>query len=183
MKRDALAVIIGSLLALSCVIAIAPNAIENFRFHLGFYDGEGVEEELVSTVKKFDRLYVGFFTSGGDLSRLPEFPAAPLVKRRIVQEINSWSGRGDIFSHDRHMFEINDVDLFRLDMGYVETAESWRYLMRDRATGHRAEGEKSAYIRVRYILRKQGAQWRVEDFEVYGAGDEIPPVASGWTGY
>ena len=131
MKRDTFALAAGAFLALSVILISNQNAIENFRFHSGFYDSVGVEEELVSTVRKFDRLYVEFYTSGGDISPLNEFPAANLVKRRIVQEIEGWAMKDSIFSHDRYMFEIRDVRLFRPDMGYVETAESWKYLLRN----------------------------------------------------
>ncbi len=180
MKRDVLAIVVGAILAVAVIFIVQPDAMENYRFHFGSYDTEQVEGELVETVKTFDKLYVKFFTSGGDLSSLHEFPAANLVKRRIVQEINSWSKKDSIFSHDRYMFEIKEVRLVRADMGYVETAESWMYLLRNLNTGKRTKGSKKANIRVRYILRNVDSKWRVEDFEVYDNNDDIPPLADGW---
>ncbi len=180
MKRDVLAIVVGAMLAVAVIFFVQPDAMENYRFHMGSYDAAQVEDELVATVKEFDKLYVNFFTSGGDLSRLHEFPAANLVKRRIVQEINSWSEKDSIFSHDRYMFEIKDVRHFRADRGYVETAESWMYLLRNLNTGKRAKGSKRADIRVRYILYKLDGQWRVEDFEVYNIEDDIPALADTW---
>jgi hypothetical protein len=182
MMRPLAALFIGVLGALAIVLPRTPGAWEHLRFRLGLLDVEAMQAEAVTTVKHFDTLYVRFFTSGGDLTGLSDFPAANLVKRRIVQDINAWTAQGGILSHDRMAFEFKSVDVLAPDRAVVVTEEIWQYLLRDIVTGSRTENGKINAIRVRYILRRHETRWRVEEFEVYGANDDIPPLVYRWGG-
>ena len=177
---DIIAVGLGILLAISAVILTEADSIDNFRFRAGLVDMERMKEELKATVIKFDRKYVALYTSGGDYIHLNDMPAANLLKRWLVQDVNSWSSEGMILSHDRYALNIKDVELLGPDMAAVVTAENWVLLMRNRETGKRTRGQKKNLIRVRYILKRIEGAWKVLDFEVYAPEDELPPLAGTW---
>jgi hypothetical protein len=156
------------------------DALYNLSFNLGISDRKPMEEKVIDTVRQFDRMYVALFTSGGDYLSLRGMPAADLLKRRLVQDVNSWSAQGRILSHDRHALNINKVDMISSHMATVETAESWVLILRDRQTGRRMKNQKQNQVRVRYILREYDAGWKVLDFEVYTPESGIPPLAEIW---
>lgn len=188
MMRDALAMLVGLIGAFVILLSTAVDAGRNLRFYLGLYDRAALTAEIDRTVRDFDSLYVRFFTSGGDLAALGVFPAENLVKRRIVQDINSWSVRDQILSHDRFFFKVANVELLNPVLAAVETEEAWAFIVRDRVTGQRlgdraggkAGGRQNNNIQVRYYLRRHPGGWRVAEFEVYAPGDEIPPVPALW---
>ena len=181
MRRSLAAILLGAVGALSLAFFTTAGAGDNLLFHLGMMDMEPAEREAELTVRMFDKLYVRFYTSGGDLTGLNVFPAANLVKRRIVQDINSWAEQGMILSHDRMVFEVKAVRIIGPATAIVETNEIWQYIIRDLVTGSRTKEGKSNLIKVRYILRSSGGKWRVEEFEVFGAGDKLPPLGKLWS--
>lgn len=184
--RDVLALALGVVAAIAVVLFTTPEAGRNLRFHLGLFDRQAISAEVESTVMEFDSMYARFFTSGGDLTGLGEFPAENLVKRRIVQDINSWSMRDQILSHDRFKFRILNIELLNPSMAAVETEEAWAFIVRDRKTGQRLigreGGQQNNNIKARYYLRRGARGWRVAEFEVYAPGDNIPPVPRRWRG-
>ncbi len=180
MRRHLAAILLGAVGALALSFFTSAGAGDNLFFHLGMLDMEPAEREAELTVRRFDNLYVRFYTSGGDLTGLNVFPAANLVKRRIVQDINAWAEQGRILSHDRMSWEVKAVRIIAPDTAIVETDEAWQYIIRDIATGSRTKEEKTNLIKVRYILRSAGGKWRVEEYEVFGAGDKLPPLGERW---
>lgn len=177
--RDVPAVVLGAFLALAAVL-FSGDSIDNFRFHAGLVDMDRMKAELEATVRSFDRKYVALYTSGGDYSQLNDMPAVNLLKRRLVQDVNSWISEGMILSHDRYALNIKGIELIRPDRAAVVTAENWVLLLRNRETGKRARGQKKNLIRVRYILQRIEGAWKVLEFEVYAPYEELPPLAEVW---
>lgn len=179
--RQVLAALLGVALAIGVIAVRQDDALSNLRFHTGLADIDAMKAEAEAALRTFDKKYVAIFTSGGDLEYLRDMPAANLVKRRIVQDLNSWTEKGRILSHDRMAFEISDVEIFMPDRASVVTAENWSFLIRDLETGKRISGEGgSSKIRGRYILQRFEDGWKVIDFIVYDIADEVPPVEDIW---
>jgi len=162
----------GVLLALVLSIASSGGAaMYNLRYNLGMLNTPEIHSELQETVELFNKRYVALFTSGGDMSHLSGMPAENLVKRRIVQDINIWTADGKILSHDKQGIEFLNVELLRSDMAFVDTRESWNFILRDRTTGSRTKSGKSVNIAVRYILRPDRGSWRVSDYLISSMED------------
>lgn len=176
-----IAVCAGVILAFALAMDLAgERALYHMRFNLGMIDREPIKEDLIRTVKQFDRMYVALFTSGGEYANLNDMPAANSLKRRLVQDVNSWILKGRILSHDRHALNIRKVEIIKSDFATVETDENWVLLLRSRETGKRLGSQKQNLIKVRYILTDKGGVWNVLDFEVYAPDSPVPPLSKAW---
>jgi hypothetical protein len=177
---DVAAATIGVMLAFFVNIIAVDDALYNLRFWARLLDREPIRAEIEEVVREFDRKYVLLYTTGGDLSHLADLPAANMIKRRIVQDINSWRSQGKILSHDRHALNIKKVEIIRPDRAAVVTAENWVLIMRSLATGSRTKEQKHNLVRIRYILQRNQGLWRVIEYEVFGPDDEVPALAEIW---
>ena len=177
MIKNILSICFGTLLALSVSFIADDNAAENFRFHMGLYDTAADEKQLENTLKLFNRNFATLFNTGGDLSSaLNEFPAANMIKRRVVQEINDWARQEKVLVYDKDVFDIEEIDLLSPARAVVVAREVWFLNVQNRLARNEKSGVKASPIRVRYILKKIDDKWGVIEYEVFGKDDTIPVI-------
>jgi len=176
MKNKIYAVIVGVILASLTSFLTHENAFYNLRFHLGLYDRVSEEKDIEKTLRLFNRYFATFFSTGGSLEGLNEFPAANLIKRRIFQEINDWKKEGYLLVYDRDVFKIESVEMLDPISAVAIAKEVWFLNVQDLNTRRYVSPVKADPIRVRYFLEKIGKKWQVVEYEVFGAQDEIPPL-------
>lgn len=177
MIKNILSISCGILLALSASFFATDNAAENLRFHLGVYDTAADEKQVENTLKLFNRNFATLFNTGGDLSAaLNEFPAANMIKRRVVQEINDWARQDKVLVYDKDVFEIEKIDLLSPARAVVIAREVWFLNVQNRLARHKKSGVKASPIRVRYLLKKIDNKWGVIEYEVFGKDDTIPVI-------
>ena len=175
MIKNILSICFGTLLALAVSLFSADNAAENLRFHMGLYDTAAEEKQVENTLKLFNRNFATLFNTGGDQSAaLNEFPAANMIKRRVVQEINDWARQDKVLVYDKDVFEIEEIDLLSPARAVVVSREVWFLNVQNRQARHEKSGVKASPIRVRYFLKKIDDKWGVIEYAVFGKDDPIP---------
>ncbi len=175
MVKNIVSIICGVTLALMLSFFANSNALMNLRFHLGLYDIPAEEKQVEDTLKLFNRNFATLFNTGGDLSvALNEFPAANMIKRRVVQEINDWAGNNKVLVYDKDVFEIETIILLSPGRALAVTREVWFLNVQNRENRREKSGVKASPIRVRYFLKKIDSKWRVIEYEVFGKDDDIP---------
>jgi hypothetical protein len=177
--KNIYASIVGIILACLTSFFIHENSLYNFRFHLGLYDGEAEERAIEDTLRLFNRHFATFFNTGGSLQGLNEFPAANLIKRRIFQEINNWRKNNSLLVYDRDVFKIEFIKLMDPVSAIALAKEVWFLNVQDIDTRRYISPVKAAPVKVRYFLKKIEKKWQVVEYEVFGEGDEVPPVNKG----
>lgn len=175
MRREIVSSALGALLAIAAAVATMPGAGSYFRHSLGLWDEKASRGELVATITAFNQYYAKFFDTGGDLDGLHLFPASNLLKRRMVQDINSWSEMGLVLVHDKFGLEVDSITILSPEKAVAVTSESWALMVRSRDGREAPRGTQSLNIRVRYILERKSGAWTVSDFDVYSPQDEVPP--------
>jgi len=177
MKQNIISGAAGILLALCVSLFSHEQGLINFGFSLGMYDNEKGEKEIEETLKLFNRNFASFFNTGGSLAGLNEFPAANMIKRRIFQEVNEWKKNNQIIVYDKDVFELENVDLLSPVSAVAVAREVWFLTIQDRDTRKSLmSGVKANPIKVRYLMGKEGDNWRVIEYEVFGVDDDIPEL-------
>lgn len=177
MVKNIVSIICGVALALMLSFFTNNNALMNLRFHLGLYDTPAEEKQVEDTLKLFNRNFATLFNTGGDLSVvLNEFPAANMIKRRVVQEINDWAKNNKVLVYDKDVFELEKIDLLSPGRALALAREVWFLNVQDRENRHKKSGVKANPVRVRYLLKKIENKWRVIEYEVFGEGDTVPEM-------
>ncbi len=175
MVKNIVSIICGVILALMLSFFTNNNALVNLRFHLGLYDTTAEEKQVEDTLKLFNRNFATLFNTGGDLSvALNEFPAANMIKRRVVQEINDWAGNNKVLVYDKDVFELEKIHLLSPGRALAVAREVWFLNVQNRDTRREKSGVKASPIRVRYLLKKIGNKWGVIEYEVFGKDDTVP---------
>jgi hypothetical protein len=174
MKRIS-AVIVGFIIAISVSYYIHDDGLANLRFKLGLIDRDEDYKAIEETIKLFNRYYATFFSTGGNLEGLGRFPAANLIKRRVVQEINQWRQENKVLTYDKDVFDLERVELLGPEKAIALTREVWFLNIQKFNTREKLKGVKVNPIRVRYILIKRQGAWKIEEYEVFHIQDEVPP--------
>ena len=152
------------------------NGLQNLSFHLGARNDRNVRGEIEETLNQFNRNFATFFNTGGSTEILNEFPASPLIKRRIFQEIGQWTKENAVLVYDKDLFELETAELMRPDAAVAVAREVW-FVTLQNAESRKAIGEMKANpLRVRYLLKRSGRRWQVETYEVFGEKEEMPPL-------
>jgi hypothetical protein len=180
MKRDIAAAAAGLVLAVAVFFLKADGAWEGIRFRLGLVDRQAVVLEVKDAVSVFNIYYARLFSAAGDVEGLNLFPADNLIKRRVIQEINTWKERGVALVYDRHALDIKSVELLGPRRAVTVTEETWALVLRDLATGKKSAGSKVLQARYRYLLGKIDGAWKVLAYDVYGMNDPMPSVPESW---
>ena len=135
------------------------DPLVNFRFHAGIYNTADEEKAVEKTLNEFNRHFATLFNAGGDLSALNFIPAANLIKRRIVQEINEWARNDKVLVYDKDVFEIDEIELYSPVKAVAIATEVWFLNVQSRQKRHEKSGVKASPIKVRYILEKHNGRW------------------------
>lgn len=175
--KNVLSVIAGILVALAVSLATNPDGVNNALFRAGLIDPEASQEEITETINLFNAYFSSFFSTGGSLEGLGVFPAANLIKRWTVQEINTWKDEGKVLVYDKDRIEIESIELKGPRLAVAVTRELWFMSLQDLRTRERLSRVKANPIRVRYVLRKHGRGWRIEEYEVFDMKDQLPPLS------
>ncbi len=177
MVKNIVSIICGVILALILSFFANHNALMNLRFHLGLYDTPTEEKKIEATLKLFNRNFATLFNTGGNLAlSLNEFPAANMIKRRVVQEINDWAGNNKVLVYDKDVFELEKIDLISPERAMAVSREVWFLNVQNRKNRSEKSGVKANPIRVRYLLKKIDNKWLVIEYEVFGKDDDIPEM-------
>jgi hypothetical protein len=175
MKKNLISGAAGIILALFVSFISHEQGLMNLGFHLGTYESEKEEKKIEDTLRLFNRNFASFFNTGGGLAGLNEFPAANMIKRRIFQEINDWKKNNQIIVYDRDVFELESIDLMSPVSAVAIAREVWFLTVQDRETRKSlSRGVKANPVRIRYLMKKDGDNWRVLEYEVFGVDDDIP---------
>lgn len=175
MRRLLISAMLGAALALLVAMVIKPGSVERLSYSLGFWDEEAARRDALAALESFNQYYAKFYNTGGDLEGLGIFPAANLVKRRIVQDINSWTEMNLVLVYDKFGVEAEDVSVLSPERALIVTRESWALMVKQRDDRRVGKGMQSLSIRVRYILGKGAGKWKVDEYEVYTIEDALPP--------
>jgi hypothetical protein len=173
--KGIVAVIAGFIIAMSVSFYLHSDGFDNFRFNVGLYDKEAEHRDIEKTIKLFNRYFATFFNTGGNLEGLDIIPAANLVKRRIVQEINQWRTENKVLTYDKDDFELEHIELLGPREAVAVAREVWFLNVQEFGTRKKLKGIKANPIRVRYILVKYKGDWKIEEYEVFHVDDEVPP--------
>ena len=175
MKMNLVSGAAGIILALCVSFISHEQGLRNLGFHVGIYENEKEEKKIEETLRLFNRNFASFFNTGGSLAGLNEFPAANMIKRRIFQEINDWKKNNQIIVYDRDVFELESIDLMSPVNAVAIAREVWFLNVQDRETRKSlSRGVKANPVRIRYLMKKDGDNWRVLEYEVFGVDDDIP---------
>ncbi len=180
MRRDVAAAAAAIALAFAVFLVKADGAWEGLRFRLGLINREAAIKEVKDTVSVFNIYYARLFSAAGDVEGLNLFPADNLIKRRVIQEINSWKEQGIALVYDRHALDIKSVELLGPRRAVVLTEETWALVPRDITTGRKPPGAKTLRCRYRYLLGKIDGEWKVLEYDVYNMIDQLPPISKSW---
>ena len=175
MIKKVIAAILGALLALCVAMLIKHGSVDHLKYSLGLWDKEAARKEVLAALDSFTQYYSKFFNTGGDLEGLGVFPAANLVKRRIVQDINAWTDQNLVLVYDKFGFEVESVEVLSPEKSLVVTKESWALMVRQRDNRSIGKGMQSLSMRVRYIFGREAGIWKVQEYEVYTIDDDIQP--------
>ncbi|MEF9426676.1 MAG: hypothetical protein L0956_05720, partial [Candidatus Mariimomonas ferrooxydans] len=175
MKRNVSSLITGIIIALTVSLFTHDNSLHYLRFHLNLYDTATEEKTIEDTLRLFNKHFATFFNTGGNLGGLNEFPAANLIKRRIVQEINEWTKNNQILVYDRDIFEIEQTVFLSPERAVTVAQEVWFLNVQNKQDRKEKSGVKASPIRIRYFLKKLDSRWRVIEYEVFGKDNDIPP--------
>jgi len=161
---------------LGCLAAFLTHdfALDNAKFNL-FGPDKYQAELLENTIRLFNKSYAGFYDTGGITGALNSFPADPLVKRRIFQDIGALMSRGELLVHDLHKTEFMRIAQPTRLSAIVETRELWDMWIKYLESGERS-GSMARVCQVRYYLRPGPGRWDVWDFEVYDGDAVMPPA-------
>lgn len=170
----------GAALALVVFLAMGGGAWKGLRFRTGFFDREDAIQQARETVAVFNIYYARFLSSAGDVEGLNLFPADNLIKRRVIQEINSWKERGSALVFDKHALNITGVELLGPERAVVTTEERWALVLRETATGRKTSGVKILHGRYRYLVGGLGNAGKVLEYDVFNMQDPLPPVPESW---
>lgn len=180
MRAALISVTVGVALAISVSFLTHDGAAHNFGVRLGLQARQAQESEVRKTVALFNRHYALFFSTGGSTEWLNEFPASNLVKRRIFQEIDML-GQDDVVAvYDKDVVKVESVRFMDPSRASVVTTEAWFIGARRAASQNRLPGFGKRFLRSRYLLMKTDRGWRVVDFEVFSAEDNVPQLR--WQG-
>lgn len=175
-----LSAVAGALIALMAFFVRVDGAVDGIKFRLGMWDKESAKSQVAETIQSFNSYYARFFSTGGDLEGLGTFPAENMIKRRIVQEINTWTADGKALVYDKYAVEVKDVELLSPVLATATVNESWSLMLRDTSVKQRRAGTKSLNIQVRYMLGRLDDQWKVLEYYVYGPDEEMLPAPEVW---
>jgi len=164
----------GAGIALLVALGTNPAGMRNLRFHLGWYDRSAREAQIGETLKIFNRLFATFYATGGRLEGLNDFPAGQMVKRRVFQDIFTFTEQNAILVYDRDLFQLKKVRLPDPERAVALADEVWFLTLQESATRKAKGPSKANRLQVRYLLRAEQGVWRVVDFEVYGPDDVVP---------
>jgi len=181
MKKYIFAVIVGAMCAVGLFVLLHKNAVRDAEFRLGLYDTSADEESIKKTLAAFNKIYATIYDTGGTTKQLNEFPAANLVKRRIYQEVYNWKDGGKVLAYDKFDVKPESVELIGPDRAVAITQEAWGLLLKKLVGGESiSEGQKPLEIKVRYILGRTDAGWKVLEYEVYAPSGEVPELGEAW---
>lgn len=166
----------AALAAVVAAFATTPGSGGQFRFKVGQFDSEGEKREIAETLKLFSATYAGFYVSGGNPEGLRSFPAEMMIKRRIFMDINSYREAGLVFALDRDRSDIKEIRFADATHAAATADEFWFMQFQNAATRRPLSAKKANFVTVRYFLKKQWGKWIVLEYEVYGQGDELPPL-------
>ena len=176
-KKYTAAVIGGAILALAFSFFSHRDSIDNFIFSLGLYKAHEAEKDIERTLKIFNRNFSSFFNTGGRLEGLNEFPAANMIKRRVLQEVQDWNKSGRLLVYDKDSFELEGIEFLGPARAIAVAREVWFLNIQEKDTRRKLSPVKANQIRVRYIMKKVEGRWIVVEFEVFGLDDEIIPIS------
>lgn len=180
MKRKIfLTVILGLITGLSLSFFSHPESKEYLLYHLGLMDTAGLKQKIDNTIREFNQYFAKFFNTAGDLEGLNKIPAAPLIKRRIFQEINQWKKQGKVLVYDRDVYKLLKVDFLSPDTVIAVSKELWFLTIEDLKTRRYISPVKALPIKVRYTLKRDKRYsngWIVVEYEVFGKDDTIMPI-------
>jgi hypothetical protein len=176
MNKNIISFIAAVMTALALSYFFNEDPLDNLKFHTGLYNTAEEKKVIEMTLKQFNKHFATLFNTGGELQSLNYIPAANLVKRRIVQELNEWSSNNQVLVYDRDVFEIKNIEILSPKRAVVMANEVWFLNVQNREKRHEKSGVKANPIKVRYILGKHDDRWKVIELEVYGKDDSIPPL-------
>lgn len=150
------------------------GAFDHLLFHLGLYDQKKEREAIESAVRLYTKISSSFYSTGGDLEGLHEIPAAPLLKRRLVKDINMLKGEGLVMVFDRDTQQIRSVYFINKDFAAAETDEVWAVSLQDRETREPVFNVKAVEIRARYQFVREKGGWIAHEVDVYPKDEDVP---------
>ena len=154
------------------------EGITNLRFRLNFYD-EGAETQgIADAIKLYNRYSSSFYNTAG-FEGLSEIPAAPLLKRRLVKDINMLKGDGLLMVFDRDRADIRNISFINREVAIAYTEEMWLMNLQDMKKRKPVFSIKASVIKGRYLLHKEplydkGPKWVIHEVDVYPEDEDIP---------
>lgn len=152
----------------------------NMIFRLNLQDQQSEEDLVRAAIKQYNINSATFYNIAGELpAGLNEFPATPLIKRRIFKDIGMLKGEGLLMVFDRDRDEIKRIYFPRRDLAIAESREVWGVVLQDVKTREPQTTVKAVEVKVRYTFHKepflnQGLKWLAHHVDVYPIDEDIP---------
>jgi len=153
------------------------DAVDNFFFHLGLNDARE-KAAVEDAVLLYNKVSASFYSTAGDDLRdgIAVIPAAPLIKRRLVKDINVLKGDGLLMVFDRDSLDMRKVYFIHRNFAVAETDEVWGVALQDVHTRKPVFNVKAVVVKARYQFIKEKEKWVIYEVDVYPKDEDIPGV-------
>jgi hypothetical protein len=157
------------------------NALDNLKFNISSEYKHQEIEAIKSAVKQYNTNSASFYNSAGFLAGIDEIPAAPLLKRMLLKDINMLKRDNLVMVFDKDSVEFDDVTFISREIAVAHTHEVWAVMLQEIETRKPSSTIKGVEINVRYALYKgslrgEEPHWVVFEVSVYPKGEKIPEL-------
>lgn len=163
------------------IVSNGADGLENARFKIGLYDVKAETGAIGESIKNYVKDSAALYNSGGFVDILEEMPAAPIIKRRIMKDVNMLKGDGLIMIFDKDDVDITDIEIQNRMFVEARTHEVWAAALQDAKTRVPVFNVKAITVNARYLLYKgslrgEEEQWIVYHVDVYPENEDIPDL-------
>ncbi len=163
------------------IVSNDKDGLQNARFSLGLYDGKAETRAVEETIKEYIKNSAGLYNTGGFVDILEEIPAVPMIKRRIMKDINMLKGDGLIMVFDKDDADVTHLEVNNRMFAEARTREVWAVVLQDAVTRAPVFNIKAIAVNARYLLYKgslrgEEERWIVYHVDVYPEGEDIPAL-------